>query len=122
MFDGIALQREDIVIENHAPDGPLLGWKRLDGIKSVKQRVIGIAGVGPRVVPPVIDEKVDRLERVHAVPPVERNVDRVTRREFGDLRVFEGLCVKWESLEIGVVRVDDADGRPGWRQLERAEV
>ena len=40
-----------------------------------QQRVIGIAQPGRRRVPPVIDEGVDRIERVDRMPPVERNVD-----------------------------------------------
>ena len=108
------------MVEHHPPDRSLLFGQRLDGVEGVKQRVIGAADVLPAVVPPIIDEKIDRLEQFNPMPPVVGNVDRVARLEFSDLRPFERLREPRESFEVGVVRVDDADRRSRRGQLERA--
>src|SRR5690349_15720464 len=88
----------------------------------MQQRVVRTASAGWRIVPPVIDEKIDRLERVDAVPPVEGNVDCIAGFQFRDLRPLQSLRVPRESLKVRFVGIDQADWRSSRREINRPDI
>ncbi len=77
---------------------------------------------GPGIVPPVIDEHVEIVERADVVPPHIRDVERVARVQIGDQRGIERAVETWETIEIGIVEIDQADRRARGREFERTDM
>jgi hypothetical protein len=122
MLDGVAIDTENIMVEHHSPHRALFGGQGLYRVDRVQQRIVRIADPWLRVVPPIVDEQVYRLERIDRVPPVKRNVDRVARLELRDLRLFLRFLEAGKPLQVRVIRIHQADRSPGRRQLERTDV
>src|SRR4051812_41105894 len=86
------------------------------------QSVVRTSEARLRLVPPIIDEEVERLERIDPVPPVERDVDAVAGLEQRGLRRRCRLPVSRESVEIWPLDIDQADRSAGRGELERARI
>jgi hypothetical protein len=68
-----------------------------------------LVAAGFCIVPPVIDEDVQRTEGLDAVPPENRNEDGVSRFEDRLLGRLECLFEHREFREIRLTKIDHAD-------------
>src|SRR3546814_3479416 len=64
--DRVAVGREDVAVEHVAPHRALVGGQMAQRVEAVDQRVIGVAQIVARLVPPVIDEDVEAIERIRS--------------------------------------------------------
>ena len=63
MLGGIAACAEDVIVEGHPPHLTLIGRKVLQREEPIHQGIIGPADRARDIVPPIVDEQVERLER-----------------------------------------------------------
>ena len=73
-------------------------------------------------VPPVVDHRVEGIERLDLVPPHRRVEQHVARLQLRDLRRRERLAEPREAFEIGRVEVDHGHDLPARRRLERPRI
>src|SRR5258706_16003811 len=73
-------------------------------------------------MPPVVDEDIDRFERLDVVPPQRGNEQGVSRPEFGALRCSQGGAEPGKALEVRGIEFNQAEGRACWRKIERPNI
>src|SRR5258708_34855072 len=71
------------------------------------------------VAPPIIDEYIEVLERFDVVPPQGGNGDRIARLELGTLRNRGCLGKSWETHEVRLAHVYQADLRARRGRIQR---
>src|ERR1700683_4882261 len=90
----LALVAEHVVLEQGAPRRAGLERKRAQvedrHQQAIEARVRANRGAALHV-PPVVDEQVERLERLDVVPPEGRYIQGVARAELGAVRGGERL-------------------------------
>jgi hypothetical protein len=113
--------REHQLLEQIGPHGALVRRQVADGEHRVQQRAVRRTRVRS-VVPPVVHEHVERLERLDVVPPAEGDEQRVAGSELGVPGVPQGLGMAREPRMVGVRQRHHAHGRAGRREVERRDV
>src|ERR1700720_2876554 len=105
MLDGGARRPEYVLLEEGAPGVAGLRRKCANAQDAVQQRVecgVRLQVSTQRIVPPVIDQHVERLERFDVVPPQGRNEDAVPRSQFGRLRRRQSLAKLRVAREVRI--------------------
>src|SRR3954452_114597 len=100
MRGGILAHAKHVVIEHETPCATLRLRKLTNGKQSMHERFEGRARPRLRVVPPVVDEDVEHIERLDVMPPQMRHEDRITRLELRVLRMLASLGKARISIEV----------------------
>ena len=74
------------------------------------------------MLPPVIDQHVQGIERADVVPPDRRNEDRVPGLELGDFGLRQRCGKARVAFQIGRIRIDHARRRTGHGVIERTDI
>ena len=119
---GLAVGIEHVMVEDPLPGAALRRRQVAQRQQRQHQREDRRIHVGRRLPPPVVDQHVERVQRLHLVPPHAGDVERVARLELGDQRVLERRREAREALEVGLLQVDQADRLAGRREVDRTDI
>jgi hypothetical protein len=72
--------------------------------------------------PPVVHQRIERLQRLDLVPPQRRHVQGIARFEFRDQRIRQRFAQAWMPLEIGLVWTRQGERSPGRSEIQRSDV
>src|SRR6185437_13166383 len=114
---------KDVMLEERLPRLALREGALRDGDHGEQHAGVGRIGTCAEGVPPVVDEPVERRQRLHLVPPELRQIERISRLELHPERLLANLLETGEATLLRAVRRGgETDGSARHGVVDRADV
>mmetsp|Transcript_10005 Transcript_10005/g.40615 ORF Transcript_10005/g.40615 Transcript_10005/m.40615 type:complete len:291 (+) Transcript_10005:394-1266(+) len=119
---GLGVGLEHIVVKQRRPGLALGGRQVAQREQGQHQRVQRRVHEGRRLPPPEVDERVDRVQALDAMPPLAGDEERIARLQRHHLGMRQGLGKAREARQVGRGQIDQADRLARGREVQRADV